>query len=91
MSGWYDNGRVYHIELSLQAVAPLRATKSLSTKNQERAIHFQERQGLRSFQLVLRVATGNGKLGQEETNWMVKVLNCPEERRGEGWEGASSP
>ena len=22
MSGWYDNGRVYHIELSLQAVSP---------------------------------------------------------------------
>ena len=52
MSGWYDNGRVYHIELSLQAVSPPAGDENVVDK--KRKGHFQGTLGPTALARLLR-------------------------------------
>ena len=53
MGGWYDNGRVYHIELSLQAVSPP-AGDEIVVDKKKREGHFQGTLGPTALARLLR-------------------------------------
>ena len=58
MSGWYDNGRVYHIELSLQAVSPP-AGDEIVVDTKKREGRFQGTLGPTALARLLREEKGN--------------------------------
>ena len=96
MSGWYDNGRVYHIELSLQAVSPP-AGDEIVVDKKKREGHFQGTLGPTALARLLREEkTISVHLSSQDLfKWwkqLFKGLHCPEKGgRGKRGKWGSSP